>query len=99
MSISFATLVEQLNKGDILMTSGEESKAMQAVRAGNNLSPDFWNQFMSLCSNADGLSELFNINKDRVLAMPTRIKENLKKVENKDSQNGDEKESMLSTGE
>lgn len=99
MGISFADLIEQLDKNDILMTSGEETKAMQVIRAGNSLSPDFWNQLISLCSNSDGLAELFNVSKDRILAWPTRIKEQLKKVENKDSQNGNEKESVLSTGE
>ena len=95
MSLSFCQLWEQMQKaaqsGSPLMDSGEESRAISAVRAGANLRSEdetsFWDDFISLCANTDGMSELLGVPEDKIRGWPTRIKEQLSKLEKHDAEN------------
>lgn len=45
------------------------------VVAGSNLSDDFWESFISLCNNnADGLSEILNVPKDKIGTWGSKIR-------------------------
>lgn len=82
--------------------SSVDSKAVQAVRSGINLRNDqnFWNDFISICGNADGLAELLEVPKDKIVRWPSRIREMLDRIERADSEDGnDKKADVISTGE
>lgn len=84
MKLSFDFLLEQLEEKDVLMDSGEETKAAQIVRAGLNISPEFWDNFITLFSNSEGMSDLLGVQRERVASIPTKIKEIINNIESKD---------------
>ena len=73
-----------------LMGSGEEGPAMQVIRAGLNLRSgdcgNFWEDFMQLLGNKEGLSDLLGVSQEDVSEWYARIKENLDKVGNNDKE-------------
>ena len=79
-----------------LLDSGDDSKAMEVVRIGMTVGKDFWDSFSKLCNNAEGLSELLGVREDQISEWPAKIKENLDKVSQSDTQN---KSNLVSTGE
>lgn len=102
-------LWEQIDKeksiNSPLMNSGEDSKAIIVVRAGNELHEKgkrtFWDEFMSLCNNADGLSQLLDVPVDKIKNWPEKIKDNLDKLERQTSVSPNEKikTELMPTGE
>lgn len=86
--ISFAELWEQIESArkSPLMDSGEESKAAQLIRAGEQLRKEdeqsFWDDFLSLLSNTEGFADLFNVDSSKVLGWGQRIRELRQKTQN-----------------
>jgi hypothetical protein len=107
--VSFAQLLEQLEKSKSqslpLMTSGEGGKALNVIRAGKELHDEkdtpFWDEFISLCGNSDGLSELFGVSKEKILSWPSKIQDMLDRLEqhNAESPVGKEDKEVMATGE
>lgn len=105
--ISFAQLLEQLEKqkeSTPLMTSGEDGPALVVVKSGKNLHDDgqtsFWDEFISLCGNSEGVADLLGVSREKVNSWPARIKEQLDKIQ----QNGadpqeDQDTKVVPTGE
>jgi len=56
---------------------------------------------MSLCSNAEGMAQLFNVSPEKVRSWPGRIREILDQVERQEKDNPGEKKKaeMLPTGD
>lgn len=87
------------------MGSGEASRAMQAVRAGKEMRKEddspFWDDFISLCANSDGLAELFDVSPEKVRSWPEKIRQQLEELEQHTAQSPSEKEDkeMLPTGD
>ena len=86
------------------MDSGEGSKADVAIRAGLDLRKDeeqsFWEDFMNLCSNSEGMAELLDVRPEQVSSWPEKIRKHLEDVEKHDAEsptNAEDKE-MLPTG-
>ena len=110
MTISFAHLCEvmdQQNAGKSpLMDSGIEDQAMQCIRAGLSLreeadGPSFWEDFISVCSNASNMAALLGVKEEAVSSWATKIREALDEVEKHDQQHGseEEEEEMVPTGD
>ena len=106
--ITFRMLLEQMDDQppSPLMSSGEESRAMSVIRSGNDLRNDeetpFWNDFVNLCVNADGMSELFGVPPEQIRSWPDRIQEMLDKVQSHDAQSPSEQQNdteVLPTGD
>jgi hypothetical protein len=53
----------------------EERKAKEVVLKGMNLQrgSDFWDDLLSLCGNAEGMSELLDVPKEKITALSGRI--------------------------
>ncbi len=83
MRLSFDSMLEQLEKKDILMDSGEDTKASQVVQAGLNISSEFWDNFKTLFANVDGIAELFDIPREKVPNIPAKIQEIMNKIDSK----------------
>ena len=87
-----------------LMGSGNEDRAISVVRAGKDLRGEdespFWEDFISLCSNA-GLADLLDVNSEKLARWPAKIREHLDKLESdgQESGNNDEETEMVPTGE
>jgi len=104
--VSFYDLWEHMEESATpLMDSGEDSKSMQIIRAGKNLRKDderpFWDEFMELCSNSEGMAELLGVDSSKVIAWPTRIREIMDKIQGHDQESGDNPEdtSVVPTGD
>ena len=104
MPLSFHSLWEQMEKNP-LMTSGLDSQALTVVRAGENLhekdTTSFWDEFINLCSNREGMAELFDVSADKISNWPSRIKDHLEKVKKVDVESPSEPEEteMIPTGD
>lgn len=87
------------------MDSGEDSQVLTIVRAGQSLRKEdesqFWDDFISLCSNASGLGELLQISPEKIRSWPSRIREALDKLEKHDAEspNIDKDTTMIPTGQ
>ncbi len=93
--------LEILKEESPLLDSGDDTKAMQILRVGLSYE-DFWDNFISLCQNSDGLAELLGVGSQYVSQWPLRIKENLDKVKKHDEQPENrekQKKEMLPTGQ
>ena len=83
-----------------LLDSGEESKAMRAVRTGIGLrnSKDdvsFWDDFISVCNDGEGLAELLDVPSEKVGSWASRVKEFVDKVNDADDQGAGEKQAKI----
>ena len=74
--LSFRSLWEQMEKSP-LMTSGEDSRALTVVRTGKNLhqkdETSFWDEFITLCANRDGLADLFDVSPEKISTKSTEM--------------------------
>lgn len=93
------------SKTSPLMDSGEDGQVLNIVRAGKDLRKDedtpFWDDFISLCSNARGMAELLGVAPDKVLTWPGKIQEALDKLESHDAESPNVKTdtTVLPTGD
>ena len=104
MAITFSELWEAMDNSP-LMDSGESNKADGIIRAGLDLRKDdeqsFWEDFMNLCGNSEGLAELLDVRPEQVSSWPEKIREHLDNIDHQDSEsptNAEDRE-MLPTGD
>jgi hypothetical protein len=71
-----------------LLDSGEEGQAMEAIRSGLHLRKkdcgDFWEDFITICGNADAMSALLEVPKEKVTGWNNKVREMLNKVDEAD---------------
>lgn len=104
--VSFWKLMQTMKEDEeaALLDSGEESKAMRVVRTGiglrnNKDCGNFWDDFISVCNDGEGLSELLEVPADKISNWASRVKEMMDKVDGEDDQITTEKKSkIVSTG-
>lgn len=82
--VSFAQLWEQLEKSkqqSPLMGEENNGPASAVLKAGQDLrkasQTSFWDELISLCKNADGLSELLGVSREQIASWPAKIKDGL----------------------
>jgi len=102
-------LIEQhpdLEGGDEgpLLDSGEDGQAMEAIRSGLHLRKkncgDFWEDFITVCGNADAMSALLEVPKEKVTGWNSKIREMLDKVSDADKEGEkSEKREQIPTGD
>ncbi len=107
--ISFAQLWEVIenekSQSSPLMNSGEADENLAVIQTGQQLHKEnqisFWDEFISLCSDTDGLSQLFGVSKEKISSWPARIREALTKLEKQRAMNPSEKEDteLMPTGD
>lgn len=79
----------------------EQEDNTDVIKSGLNLDKDFWDNFMHISGNADGLSKLLGVSKDKIISWNSKIKSALEKVQ--DDESGDdektgERSNMIGTG-
>lgn len=88
-----------------LMSTGEETRSMQTIRAGMNLKENddesFWMDFMKLCSDSEGMSELLGVKEVEVRSWAAKVREALEKVKESNRQNpeGQDDKKVMPTGD
>lgn len=68
-----------------------------AIRAGNNLSNDFWDDFLKLCNQSHALSDLLGVRREVIASWPQRIREGIAQVEKLDGSEASLKKATLIT--
>lgn len=83
-----------------LKDSGEETPGMRTIRTGLNIGEDFWDNFKSICNDADGLSDLLNIPHHKIASWAGKIDELVQKVQQADGdkEGNDKKSQLVPTG-
>lgn len=101
MQHSFLKVMELMEHSSLLDDdSRSEEKCIAALRTGLNIDADFWEGFLRLCNNADTLSVLLDIPKERISKWPSRIRKFLeltKKLDG-DHQAMSRKAKLITTG-
>lgn len=77
----------------------EEKKALDVVRKGMTLQRgnDFWEDFLRLCGDSEGMAALLGVGRDRVTGLSGRV-ERLKAVVG-DVESKSKKDKMVKTGD
>lgn len=117
MTISFGRLWELMEQdiggqddtaNDPAPDNGDpDTGAMNAIRTGINIRAkkdcgDFWDDFIKVCGNADAMSELLDVPREKVTGWAGRIQELLDKVGKSDEESASSRKKsaeMLSTGD
>jgi hypothetical protein len=82
---------------EALTSLNDEEKSIQAIKAGLNISEDFWENFISVSGNSDALAMLLQVPREVVTSWAGRIRKLIEKVKNQDD-NSDAKKKILKTG-
>jgi hypothetical protein len=74
-----------------------DDTALSAITTGQNVASDFWDNFIMVCNNKEGVAALLGVSPDKVATWPTMIKEKLDQAEPEDSD--PTKTSLIHTGD
>lgn len=72
--------------------------AIGAIFTGINVAPDFWENFILVCNNKEGLATLLKINPDKVASWPLLIKQNLEKAKKERNPESKDTTHVMDTG-
>ena len=98
--VSFAQLWDTMQR--LKEDTFQDDKSMEAIRTGNNIRDDFWDDFISLTNNSDAVAELLGVRTDQVTGWSAKIKDTISRVQKSDQNDGDDdqdkKNHVLPTG-
>lgn len=86
------------------MGSSQSGPATAVLQAGRDLHKDkqtpFWDEFISLCGNAEGLSALLGVSREQIASWPAKIKDGLDELQTQAVNSPEEKtnKKMIPTG-
>lgn len=76
----------------------ENDAAIDVIFTGLNVADDFWDNFILVCNNKDGLAALLNVSPEKVISWPPAIQEALDKARAKGDPEAKEKTHIIDTG-
>ena len=93
------TFSEYMDSAKSLFGDNKDTQAKAVIRSGINLRPDFWDDFMSITNDAEGVSQLLDVPKEKVANWASLIKDALEDVDATDSEEKGGRSEILGTGE
>ena len=75
----------------------EHSKVAAVLRAGINIRPEFWDEFMQITGNVDGLSELLDVSKEKIAGWAEKIRSGLAEIDQADDEDAKTKKAEIMT--
>lgn len=72
--------------------------AIGAIFTGINVAEDFWDNFILVCNNKEGLAALLNLSPEKVASWPPSIQEYLEKSKSEKNPESKEKTQIMDTG-
>lgn len=78
--VSFCRLLEHMDKHSIMEHEVSEN-ALSVIKAGLNIDENFWDKFLQLLNNKDGLADLLNVSPDKIYKWHDNIKQAVRQVE------------------
>ena len=82
-----------------LRSSGGDTKSLQTIRQGMDMHVQqggFWDAFLRVCNNIDGMAELMDIRPDQLSRLTSKVRDLVKRAA--DNPNGVEKKTIIPTG-
>lgn len=95
---SFCRVLELMEEENITLEHSNEmsnSRVIGAIRAGLNIDPQFWDNFLKVCNQSAALSELLGVRKEVIANWPNLIRNNLEQVRVLDGQDAQHKRANL----
>ena len=88
---------------EALLDSGIGSEAEPVIRTGMTLRNkkecgSFWDDFIKITADSESLASLLDVDEDKIKNWESRIKEEIAKIEDADSEEGGEKANVIDTG-
>ena len=62
------------------LKNNDKSNCLSIIKAGINIKNDFWEDFIRITNDADGLSKLLDVPKEKIVNWGVRISEALEEV-------------------
>lgn len=75
-----------------------DDAAIGAIFTGINVADDFWNNFIMVCNNNEGVAALLNVSPEKVASWPPMIQKYLDKSKSEKNPDAKEKTHMIDTG-
>lgn len=72
--VSFCSILENMRKG-----INSDDRSASAIETGMGIDEDFWEKFLRLLNNSDGLSDLLDIPQSKIATWHQKIKAAKKK--------------------
>ncbi|NIQ15604.1 MAG: hypothetical protein GTO02_14765 [Candidatus Dadabacteria bacterium] len=76
-----------------------DDAAVSAIFTGINVAEDFWDNFILVCNNNEGLAALLNVDSEKIASWPAIVQEHLEKAKSEKNPESKEKTHILDTGE
>jgi hypothetical protein len=76
-----------------------DDAAIGAIFTGINVVDNFWDNFILVCNNKDGMAALLNISPEKIASWPPIIQSYLDKAKNHKNPESKEKTKIINTGE
>jgi hypothetical protein len=92
--INFQKFIEQREYSEKVMNLIRHGNHVKSPKCGN-----FWDDFSKICNNADALSELLDVSKEKVTSWSGYINKIRNQVEAEDSNKIDKKHKIIKSGE
>lgn len=75
-----------------------DDAAIGAIFTGINVAEDFWDNFILVCNNKEGLAALLNVSPEKIASWPPAIQQSLEKSQSLKNPESKEKTHMIDTG-
>ena len=102
MAVTFHDLLQNMREDADLEDEVRKNKSLNVIRKGLEIRDpgcgDFWEDFMAVCADASGVSELLDVPLVKVSKWASTIKEKIKQVENDKETVADNSSKVISTG-
>lgn len=86
-----------------LLGSGAEGQAMEAIRSGLHIRKEgcgnFWDDFNMVCGNADAMSALLDVPKEKITGWVQKINDLLEEIEKDSEEPESKRKEQIPTGE
>lgn len=73
--------------------------AVGAIFTGINVADNFWDNFILVCNNREGMAALLNVSPEKIASWPLAVQENLEKSKDHTNPEAKEKTQMIDTGD
>jgi len=80
-------------------TGAVSDQAKEVVKAGKNISEDFWDNFNQVMGNAEGVADLLDVSKDKVAQWASKIKKVLDEIGQNEDEGAKDKAASVPTGD
>src|ERR1017187_7446195 len=96
MKLSFKKLLEAMEIDE----NPSDPKSVAVVRSGLSIRPEFWDEFIQLTGDAEGMAELLDVSRDQISGWADKIRSAIDKVQQSDDEGSkDKKSEVIPTGE